>query len=94
MDIYWSLVVLHYGVYIAAHLSVMIESENESLASFLVNCPCERCDTLESRLTRDVPRRIALERWFGGLALDIHPITWLQTLPYPVYLTLHKEEHV
>jgi len=48
----------------------MIESENESLASFLVNCPCERCDTLERRLTRDVPRRIALERWFGGLALD------------------------
>ena len=70
MDIYWSLVVLHYGG-VAAHLSVMIESENESLASFLVNCPCERCDTLESRLTRDVPRRIALERWFGGLALGL-----------------------
>ena len=47
IDIYWSLVVLHYGG-VAAHLSVMIESENESLASFLVNCPCERCDTLES----------------------------------------------
>ena len=71
MDIYWSLVVLHYGG-VAAHLSVMIESENESLASFLVNCPCERYDTLESRLTRDVPRRIALERWFGGLALEPH----------------------
>ena len=69
MDIYCSLVVLQYGG-VAAHLFVVIESENESLASFLVNCPCERCDTLESPLTRDVPRRIALERWFGGLALD------------------------